>query len=508
MLQRMIWAAFALGICTNLWVSSSYAQEKTAPQPIDSQPNPSQEKDAQEPPLENPADLLRPTKAEEVEPKNITSFTLQEAIDLRLAKNRQVQAAKLRVEQAKAAIREAEAALQPTAALQISLSRDLSASNQLAIETTRRAALLQNADPSSVEFQQIQNYITTTLSPTLSLSYGLYQPQRSPLIESAYKSLQLNELEVERLSQQIRLEITNAYYAIQRADQQVLIEEASVRQSEMSVYNAEELLKGQLGTRFDVLTSQVQLDDATQRLIRAISQQQAVSRRFVRLLDLSPTVIPKASEPIKQGKAWELSLEDSILLGLQQRIDLTQQEINRQISLKRAEFEEASLQPQVNLFANLSGLSLSTEDPRDPSNFSYGTAAGYSIGLTLQWRLLDGGSAAAKADQQRINAAIATNQFADIKAQVRLEIEEAYFSLKANEKNIVIAEKALSRAEQNLELARLRFQAGVGLQTEVNIAETSLTQARGNVLQAIIGYNQDLASLHRAVGNSTKPEEI
>jgi outer membrane protein TolC len=80
--------------------------------------------------------------------------------------------------------------------------------------------------------------------------------------------------------------------------------------------------------------------------------------------------------------------------------------------------------------------------------------------------------------------------------------------LKANEKNIVIAEKALSRAEQNLELARLRFQAGVGLQTEVNIAETSLTQARGNVLQAIIGYNQDLASLHRAVGNSTKPEEI
>ncbi len=48
----------------------------------------------------------------------------------------------------------------------------------------------------------------------------------------------------------------------------------------------------------------------------------------------------------------------------------------------------------------------------------------------------------------------------------------------------------------------------MGIQTEVNIAETSLTQARGNVLQAIIGYNQDLASLHRAVGNSTKPEEI
>lgn len=505
MLQRTIRAAFVLVIFTNLWESSVYAQKTPTPKPIGSIQKPLEAKNTQEPLLENFPDLIRPTKIDEVEPKKIVSFTLQEAINLRLAKNRQVQSAKLRVEQAKAAIREAEATLQPTAALQISLSRDLSASNQLAIETSQRSALLQGADPTSLAFQQIRNYTTTTLSPTLSFSYGLYQPQRSPLIESAKKSLQLNELEVQRLSQQIRLDITNAYYAIQRADQQVLIEEASVRQSEMSVYNAEELLKGQLGTRFDVLTAQVQLDESTQRLIRAKSQQQAASRRFVRLLDLPPTIIPKASEPIKKGNAWKLSLEDSILLGLQQRIDLTQQEINRQISLSRAEFEEASLQPQVNLFANLSGLSLSTEDPRDPSNFAYGTAVGYSIGVTLQWRLLDGGSATAKADQQRINAAIATNQFADIKAQVRLEIEESYFSLKANEKNIVIAEKGLNRAEKNLELARIRFQAGVGLQTEVNIAEASLTQARGNVLQAIIGYNQDLAALQRAVGNSTEP---
>ncbi len=505
MLQRMIWAAFALGIYTNLPQLHAYAQEKSASEPIDSTQKPLQGKNNREQPLENPIDLVRPTTTDEVEPKNILSLTLQESINLQLAKNRQVQAARLRVEQAKAVLREAEATLQPTAAFQISLSRDLNASNQLAVETTRRAALLQGASQNSIAFQQIQNYTTTTLSPTLSLNYGLYQPQRSPLIDSANRSLQLNELEVQRLSQQIRFDITNAYYAIQRTDQQVLIEEASVRQSEMSVFNAEELLKGQLGTLFDVLTSQVQLDDATQRLIRAKSQQQSVSRRFVRLLDLSPKIIPKASEPIKKVNLWEISLENSILLGLQQRIDLIQQELTRQISLDRVEIEEAFLKPQVNLFANLNGLSLSTEDPRDPSNFSSGVAAGYSIGVSLQWRLLDGGASAAKADQQRINAAIATNQFADIKAQVRLEIEEAYFSLKANEKNITIAEKGLIRAEKNLELARLRFQAGVGLQTEVNIAETSLTQAKGNVLQAIIGYNQDLAALQRAVGNRVEP---
>jgi outer membrane protein TolC len=50
-------------------------------------------------------------------------------------------------------------------------------------------------------------------------------------------------------------------------------------------------------------------------------------------------------------------------------------------------------------------------------------------------------------------------------------------------------------------LARLRFQAGVGTQTDRLNAETRLTRARGNVLIAIIGYNRALAALNRAVSN-------
>ena len=55
MLQRMIWAAFALGIFTNLWGASSYAQEKPAPNAIDSKQILLEEKNTQESSLENPA---------------------------------------------------------------------------------------------------------------------------------------------------------------------------------------------------------------------------------------------------------------------------------------------------------------------------------------------------------------------------------------------------------------------------------------------------------------------
>jgi len=54
-----------------------------------------------------------------------------------------------------------------------------------------------------------------------------------------------------------------------------------------------------------------------------------------------------------------------------------------------------------------------------------------------------------------------------------------------------------------LRLARLRFQAGVGTQTEVIDAETDLTRAEGNRVKAILDYNRAMASLQRATASFT-----
>ncbi len=57
----------------------------------------------------------------------------------------------------------------------------------------------------------------------------------------------------------------------------------------------------------------------------------------------------------------------------------------------------------------------------------------------------------------------------------------------------------MEQAREALRLARLRFQAGVGTQTDVISAENDLTQAEGNRVTAILDYNRALASLNRAI---------
>jgi hypothetical protein len=129
----------------------------------------------------------------------------------------------------------------------------------------------------------------------------------------------------------------------------------------------------------------------------------------------------------------------------------------------------------------------------------------YSLGLDLQWTLFDGGAARAGASQAEKDREIAETQFANQRNQIRFDVEQAFFQLKANQNNIVTNTKGVELAEESLRLARLRFQSGVGTQTEVIDAQTELTRARGDRLTSIIEYNQSYADLTRQVSNTPFP---
>ena len=82
-----------------------------------------------------------------------------------------------------------------------------------------------------------------------------------------------------------------------------------------------------------------------------------------------------------------------------------------------------------------------------------------------------------------------------------MQVEEAYYTLQANQANITTANLAVKQATEALELANLRFNAGVGTQLDVLSATRELTQAQGNLLRAILDYNRALARLERFVSN-------
>jgi outer membrane protein TolC len=330
----------------------------------------------------------------------------------------------------------------------------------------------------------------------VSLSYDLYTSgARRAGIRAAEEQVRNDQLDVERLAEQLRLDVSNDYYNLQGADELVRINQAAVRNAQASLRDAQALEQAGVGTRFDVLRSQVQLANATQDLTNSLSQQQIASRQLATRLSLTQRVNVTAADPVEIAGLWNPTLEESIVLAFQNRAELQQVLTQRNISQQQRRIALAELGPQVSLTASYDVQNNDIFD--DAQDFD----DDYSLGANVALNLFDGGAARARAAQREADIAIAETRFADQRNQIRFEVDQAYSQLQSNLVNIQTASVALEQAREALRLARLRFQAGVGTQTDVINAENDLTNAEGNRVTAILDYNRALASLQRAISS-------
>ena len=453
--------------------------------------------------------LSLPTKEEAVEVGPEQPITLEQAIELAIRNNKDIEDARLDVERAQEVVRENKAPLFPSLQLGSGLTYSDSAFLDSITEQRIDDAVedAREANPALTEAQARDNVESQFANPDsnsfnfnadLTLNYTIFNSGlRGASIRAAEKQLRSTELGLEVIIEQTRLDTASDYYDLQDSNAQVKIEEAAVQDAQQTLKDAQLLEKAGLGTRFDVLRAEVELAQAQQRLSTAIANQNIDRRQLAETLSVSHKTDLSTADAIEKAGDWELSLPKSIVQAFANRAELDQILLTREINKEQRTIALAAIRPALSASANY-GFDDDFEDDFD-------IADNYSIGLNLQWTFFDGGAARASARQSEKDIKIAETQFADQRNQIRFAVEQAFFGLKANENNIGTATKEVELAEESLRLARLRFQAGVGTQTDVIEAQTQLTTARGNLLSSIIDYNQSYTSLQRQISKISKP---
>ena len=442
-------------------------------------------------PSNNPLQL--PSLPEEVTIQRTHPVTLQQALELARQNNSELQVALYQVERSRAALREIQSGMYPTVTLSADLSRAQSAFNRLSTEQRQaQLSFTQNF------FSSQDEHTTTTFSGTVQVIYGLYNYGPGSSSRGAAKEqVGIDELEAERLSQEIRLNVTIDYYNLQQADEPVGIARSSLGNSTAILSDAIALERAGVGTRFDVLRSQVNLANAQQDLTNAISRQQIARRRLATRLSLAQFVNISAADPVKLAGLWNLTLEQTVISAFQNRPELTQRLAELNIAKFRQKRAISRLKPEISFVADYELENVLNDD--------ISISNGNSLGVKSTLRLLDGGTTKAQVSQQGVQARIAETQFTNQLHNIRFEVEQAYWQLQSNLENVQTANVALELAKEALRLARLRFQAGVGTQTDVINAGTDLTRADGKRVQAILDYNRALAQLQRAVTSRGLP---
>ena len=434
--------------------------------------------------------LLFPTKAREVDTNIRQAITLNQAIELALKNNIDLQKANISLEVEQANLESARSALFPTLDTQFQFSRDSSPSTEL-----NNALITANNQTLLPQFQTpLQNEQSTNAQGNVQLTYNIYTGgERSAQIAKAEKLVQNSRLQIEVIAEQTRFDATDRYYALQGTDAQVAIAQASVEDASQSLRDARLLEQAGLGTLFDVLRAEGDLATANEALTRAIADQRNARRKLAQILGVGQQVELTAADEITEAGNWDMPLDQTIVQAYKNRAELEQQLLQIEINEQDSYIALAGIKPKVDFLA----------DYTYQNNFdnSVGVVDGYSFAAKVTWRFFDGGRAFAEARKAYRQMDLAQSEFAKQRDQIRYDVEQSYYNLISNKDNISSTRTNVRRFEEALRLARLRFQAGVGTQTDVINAQRDLANARGRFLQAIIGYNQSLNSLQRFVSN-------
>jgi outer membrane factor, OMF family len=416
------------------------------------------------------------------------AMSLEDAIQMAVQRSPNLLLSKLGVERSQGSVKEAEAGRLPTA----------NASAQYQYSETAQSKLQQGGSASAFGGSSggARSGPTSSLGGSIvQVNWNLYTAGLvDAQIEDNQQGLKNSTLEVAKQLQDLKVNVAKAYFRLQTEDGNVEIAQSAVRNAEASLRDAEAQERAGVGTQFDLLRQQVQLANTNQRLLQAQNNRVVAQRDLARALNFVEPTEVRASDPIAESGSWDLSLEDSIFQAYGKRVELSQFAAQEKQAKARERAAYAQISPQVSLngaidFANQFGSSNST-----------GGQVGYSVGAQVKWNFFDGGVAQGRAEQAIATAKIARVNFANINNQVRFEVEQQFFTLRSSKERISSSRQAQFQGEEALRLARLRFRAGVGTQTDVISAEDALTTSKVNLLQSVISYNQSLQELRRAVG--------
>jgi outer membrane protein TolC len=287
----------------------------------------------------------------------------------------------------------------------------------------------------------------------------------------------------------------------------VLLDRALIQVQEEALHLLADQLKDQqnrfeAGTvpRFNVLQAEVALENQRPIVIAAHNAYTISMITLSRTLGLDPG--PQGNPTFNAvGELGvherPLGLRNAIELGIERRPFLKVQRLAILIQKEQIKVALAGYKPQFN--ANVGyevRNSILTSKLDDTVN-------GWFLGVTGQWNIFDGFETFGKVKMARANLETARITYIDSVHQVELEVQQAYANLQTARETIRSGQKVVEEALEALRLAKERLAAGAGVQLDVLNAQVQLTTAESTELQARANYNTALAELDRVTATDT-----
>ncbi|MCJ7833257.1 MAG: TolC family protein [Deltaproteobacteria bacterium] len=346
--------------------------------------------------------------------------------------------------------------------------------------------------------------VESTLTAGSQNNYAFYLTLDQPIFtglaltrtyELAGLGLDVSRIKFDQEKIFLAYKVKEAYWNILRSRKIREVAQQAVLQISDHVRVAKEFYEVGLIPLNDLLKSEVQLADAKQNLIRAENGILLARANFNTLLRISLERETEVQD-ILTFQPFPNSLETCQAEALQKRPEIKEIETQIEMARKNIQLAQSEYYPQV----VLQGRYIKQGDTPSVSGSPYVKSDNWDVAAAMKWNFWDWGRTRYLVQEKTLQGEQVKETFTQVKDLIRLEVKEAFLSLREAEKNIALAEKTIQQAEENFRISQVRYREQATTSLEVLDAQTLLAQAKNNLYQALYAYNLAQSRLQRAMG--------
>jgi outer membrane protein TolC/anti-anti-sigma regulatory factor len=422
--------------------------------------------------------MFMPAARARAQEEKVLKLTLQEAVQLALKQNPQVQIANLNLAQSVQDQNLARAGLLPQADFQ-TVDRAMRY-NIYALFGSKFPGIAQHGGP----FQFFQ------AGPNFSMPiFDLTLWRR---LQSARQGIRASEAQETTVREQTVLLVVSQYLGGMRAGAAVVAAKSRVDLAQALYDQASDLQKNGVGTGLDTLRANVELQNEKQRLIEAQTQEEVALYGLVRLLNLDLHQKVELADQPSFFQTPEFMASESIEQALLTRPEVKTLEARERVARLEIRAASESRLPSVNLGGDwaFQGLSLASSIPS------------YTFQLSFDVPIITSGRIHAQIARSNLELKKVMQERSDLRDQIALEVKTGVAQLESARHEVDVANLGVKLAREEVTQARDRFQAGVANNIEVITAQDALARANDNQIVALYGYNQSRADLAHAIGQT------
>lgn len=336
---------------------------------------------------------------------------------------------------------------------------------------------------------QSENANTLTLSMPLYTG-GQLENQR----KAARYSLNTADLSLENSKQVVKWQTSQAYYRALQYRNNIDVQQEAINLLNAHLRTVQ--IQYEVGTvaMSDVLATNVQLANSQQAYNTAQGNYENALAELNNIIGLPEnTDLVLTSE--QSYSDYDLSEAECLNYALEHRPD----GIAAMYAVKQAEARvdstKSGFRPTVS--AIIRGSIVGEGAFKADHN---GGQEHWTAGLQLDWNIFDNHVTSANVQEAKAQQRKAESQARQQIEEIRLDIREAYTNLKVAEKNIGVTFGAVKQAEEQFLIAKVRYEEGVDTNLIVMDAQEKLTTARINYYSAIYNFYTSRAQLEKAMG--------